>query len=51
MENLLVLDLDGTLWEQKDMPQMVLKFEVLRFKDSQFKVEGNLFIDVYRREV
>lgn len=36
---------------KKDMPQMVLKFEVLRFKDPQFKVEGNLFIDVYGREV
>jgi len=51
MKKLLVFDLDGTLWEQKDMPQMVLKFEVLRFKDPQFKVERNLLIDVYGREV
>ena len=51
MKKLLVLDLDGTLWEQKDVPQMVLKFEILRFKDPQFKVEGNLLIDVYGREV
>ncbi|USG99639.1 magnesium-dependent phosphatase-1 [Thermococcus argininiproducens] len=51
MKKLLVLDLDGTLWEQKDVQQMVLKFEILRFRDPQFKVEGNLLIDVYGREV
>jgi len=51
MKKLLVLDLDGTLWGQKDVPQIILKFEILQFKDPQFKVEGNLLIDVYGREV
>jgi len=34
-----------------DVPQIILKFEILQFKDPQFKVEGNLLIDVYGREV
>lgn len=40
MKKLLVFDLDGTLWEQKDMPQMVLKFEVLRFEDTNLSLKG-----------